>query len=138
MVVLNTIRDWTVEVIWKKSLTKCFCHWMRCRECHSKKFKGFFDSRVKKQKRDVIPCQECKFELKNNEVDFWTHTDGCRNYAWKSNSKAKYIKWFNKFYFRHLPIRGDVDASREAGIDCIRRSIGASTWAWDNGSRLYF
>ena len=135
---LNKIRDFVVEHIWKRSITKCFCKWMRCKDCHANRVNTFFDSRKKDDTSWRSFCSKCVLNLRNNEVEQWVDSKGYLNFNWKIKGRMRYQKWYNKFYQRHLPSRVDIQTSREAGIDCIKRTINASTWAWDNGSRLYF
>jgi hypothetical protein len=134
---LNVIRTWSVEKIWKKSITKCFCKWLRCRKCHFKSFKGFFDSRTTREP-ETEDCLTCKTLGSKCEVRHWENDNGQTIYQWKSNGRFNYRKWYKRYYCIHKRERKCVQTSRESGIDCIRRSIRASTWAWDHGSRLYF
>jgi hypothetical protein len=122
---LNVIRRWSVKHVWKKAVTKCFCSWLRCRTCHNLGMQGFFDSRTKSRKKND-ECKVCNTSGKQCKVDHWIDTKGYRRYQWKSNGAFKYRKWFRRFYHVHESTRKEMELSRDAGVDCIKRSIGAS------------
>jgi hypothetical protein len=93
---LNIIRDWSVHRIWKKCITKCFCKWLRCNDCHFDSMKGFFDSQTSSVRGSHRPCKYCKTFAKNPEVYSWTNDKGQIEYSWKYDGKRLYKKWYNK------------------------------------------
>jgi hypothetical protein len=89
---LNVLRDWSVNCIWKRSLTKCFCKWMRCNKCHFDSLSGFFDSRTSSVRSSHSPCNSCKDFARTPEVHQWVNGNGHLEYGWKTNRKRDYKK----------------------------------------------
>jgi hypothetical protein len=129
---LEVIREWSVAVIWKRKLTKCFCRWLRCRKCHDKRLDLLFDSRTNKSKL-WFNCAECSRFNKNCEV-----MKIGDKYVWKAKGKLAYKKWFNVYTQKHKASRTDILKSRLAAVDCMERASVATAWEWSNGSRPHF
>jgi hypothetical protein len=129
---LEVIREWSVAVIWRRRLTRCFCSWLRCKACHEKRLKLLFDSRTNKSNL-WFNCKLCKPKKHQSEVILIG-----TSYSWRVNGIAAYKKWYNIFNKRHNKMRKDVELSRQAAIDCIRRASKATGWEWTVGSRPHF
>jgi hypothetical protein len=142
MEAITKLRDWSVSVIWKRSVTRCFCNWLRCKDCHNKRLNRLFDSRTNKEKLE-FRCERCKslLEEKNKIVEHTHVLKGNKKrlcYNWTKEGRKQYKNWFNKYMRKHTSSSPDVKQSVGAAKDCITRASHASTWGWDDGSRPFF
>jgi hypothetical protein len=148
---LDRIRMWVVDSLWKRSVTKCFCNWLRCKICHKKNFiDKLFNEAEDKKEKTVDTCKIKHVFSKNVEVvwrccDFeYMHKNkrkqGKGRYVWKD--KRRYKRWWKTFHRGSDESDGVTSKEHilnvDAGVDCIRRATGASTWTWDKGSRPFF
>jgi hypothetical protein len=140
---IDKLRNWSVQCIWKRSVTKCFCRWLRCRGCHNKRLNLLFDSRTNKSDLNFT-CEKCMHYVKWNskplvkQEKHWKDGKWYIKYVWTNDGKPKYKKWFNKYMQVHTSNTKDIKLSVAAAKDCITRVSKATTWSWDDGSRPFF
>jgi hypothetical protein len=139
---IGILRDWSVNYIWKRSITKCFCCWLRCSSCHNKRLNRIFDKSFRNETLRYS-CNDCK-SLTKHDKDMLTFNHVLINgkwkikYEWSDTGQKKYKHWHNRYMRTDKAIRKDIRRSVDAASDCITRAANASTWSWDDGSRPFF
>ena len=134
-VALITLREIFGQRIWRRNITKCFCGYIRCNQCHHKKLTAKFDHKSSQQ---LFSCKRCKQQLpmapRLQEVT-WKGN----KYRWVNEGRARYSRWYNVYMKRaDLEESAETALDIQAGRDCIRRVIGCTAWSWPKGSRLFF
>jgi len=90
---LDDIRRWSVEKIWRRSITKCFCLWLKSKAARRKSIqllfqpKMFFDINLD---RDFITLKRFEKSLHKFKVVKFRNSDGCRTYEWTRDDLKNY------------------------------------------------
>lgn len=138
---LDIIRKWSIN-IWKRSITRCFCTWLRCEDCHFKNFEARFTSTLKCTKIKCSRCHRYDKTMKNNNlVEAVIDEDNKKGigYKWCNLGRKKYVKWLHIYRRQGDTIRKlEMIKNIAAGRDCIERAAGVTEWDWAKGSRLFF
>ena len=130
---LNVLRHWTLG-LWKRSVVRCFINWLKCRECHTARLKGFLNNHT--EWKTVSTCQACEAAVQMGKSCCvnWVYS----RYTWNSKGKSLYKKGWNKLRRKHKSDAADTSKSIECAVDCFRRMGACSEWKWPLGSRPFF
>ena len=149
---LEKIREFIVKRVWKPSVVRCFCSYLKCRKCHDRRINAMFAN-----ERFDKACKMCaKFEhnrLKNVGVERLDQTISwigvsnkfkgkvleLKKYGWTEDGRKKYKKMYcilRKFGKPKLKLEVDKDIA--AAKDCLETVNLATVWKWNGGSRLFF
>ena len=120
---------------WKRSVTKCFVSWMKCKNCHENHCKNLFEKRFNSKSMLNEVCSECSIRKSRQEGNIVIFVGD--KYHWCVNGRSRYKR------FRHILLRSDtaegkeMEESRVAGIDCLSRASQCTVWVWKGGSRPF-
>ena len=135
---LEIVRDFIVDKVWRPSIIKDFCSYLRCKTCFHSKVKKLFSKGINTV--SLNSCSNCTKYKSKQKVHLGVVFDKKENaYVWKQQGKKLYKKLYNIFHRKGKGKEAvEVDKDVEAAKDCFERVIKASTWKWDGGSRLFF
>ena len=132
---LDTLRGF-ILCRWKRSVTKCFVRWMKCKRCHSNHCRNLFEKRFLSGSLLTEVCNKCSItnsRSKQNIVDLRLN-----KYVWTKGGLERYKRWRNTFLKKFSAEGKDMENNREAGVDCLTRASQCSVWVWKGGSRPFF
>ena len=136
---LDKIRTFVVERIWRKSVTMCFCLYLRCKQCHLARITKLFESNT--EHTDCAKCRRYMRTRLKSKLVTAVHEGESNSvvYKWTRGGKAAYKKLYCiiRQYFKP-EARKEINKDIAAAKDCLERVCAASTWKWDAGSRLFF
>ena len=145
---LNTIREFCLNKIWKASVTKCFCKYVRCRSCHRKGWRKLFGMDFKDSSlNQCVNCDSYSQLTRTHELvekeeklgDKVNEEESGSVYRWTPKGRQEYRKMYDMFRkVGRGRLEKEVLKDIEGFKDCIFRVINASVWKWDVGSRLFF
>ena len=130
---LDILREALVRRVWVRNLTKCFCKYLRCQECHLERLLAKFNHKCERRKFD---CNFCKFQRNSHQTI--QYKKGRFKWA-KNGGRKEYIRWYSRYRGRNSKKgKEEIDKDIEVGTDCLRRAIACTAWTWEKGSRLFF
>jgi hypothetical protein len=157
---LDKIREW-INRIWKRSVTRCFTNWLRCKRCHEIYMTELFNWKLTVKplwgkfkpghilnmtnlkayttpKKAQVKCAECikAKRLVKREVEVILIGKNVK-YRWLEG-KDCYIKWRMRYHHLLGADRDEYAKDVAGGVDCIRRAAHCTPWKWVQGSRLFF
>ena len=149
---LEVIRNWAVHRLWKKSVLRCFCNWIRCAKCSEDHFREMYGSSSLYPPRsgadgEPVECRGCRdYWERSKELSCLSYIPPTGNekagvYVWSDDGRDKYKLWYELFLRLNegnTEEREDRRKSLEGGVDCLNRVRECSVWKWNGGSRLFF
>jgi len=140
---LDIIRLWSVEKLWRRSITKCFCLWLKNKAASRKSIQLLFDPKTdfdKNSDPDFIILRRFEKNLRKFKVVKFKKTDGdgCGKYEWARDGLKNYKRFYNLFLKLKQNSKTQRHKDVEGGRECIWRTTLCSVWKWDFGSRLLF
>ena len=162
----DTLRNFFVNKLWKRNVTLDFCRYIRCKPCYrianKARWRGITVGTVNTSSTLEVEESEasavgagravgakCAVCARQKEMvakdklvlltDGKSAYRGAKRYSWRPNGKALYKRFFHRFrQSGNASIRHEIALDIKAARDCIIRVSKASTWKWNNGSRLFF
>lgn len=126
---LNTLRKF-ILVVWRKSITKCFCSWIRCKGCHNDRMQKRFPGVFIYEEYNPGHSSFCISNKSYKNCVVWKDN----KYSW--HGKKGYQAWWKIIYSSNSST--DRSKSIEAFGECVNKAAKATEWKWDGGSRTFF